>query len=145
MLPVFVLVRMHLRELLIRVLNSESSHRHLRSAAAHTLHRSTSPSLSAVITYVRNHLDEKLTLAQLSRLACMSESAFYRAFRNELDCSPVEFLNRERLKLATSLLLDSGRGIREVALRCGFNSVRYFTRQFGAYQAERPNRYDSPQ
>ncbi len=134
-------VNMHLRELLIRIVQSESRSLHLRSAAQHA----TSRPLSAVITYVRNHLDEKVTVAQLSRIACMSETAFYRAFRNELDCTPVEFINRERLKLAASLLLDRSRTIREVALRCGFNSVSYFTRAFGEYFGSSPGAYQEKQ
>ncbi|MGB3799409.1 MAG: AraC family transcriptional regulator [Lewinella sp.] len=134
-------VHMHLRELLIRIMQSESRQYHLRSAAD----RATRSPLDAVITYVRNHLDEKLTVAQLSRIACMSESAFYRAFRNELDCSPVEFINSERLKLAASLLLDPKRSIREVALRCGFNSVSYFTRSFGDHFGSSPGAYQENQ
>ncbi|WP_116125888.1 AraC family transcriptional regulator [Lewinella sp. IMCC34183] len=134
-------VNMHLRELLIRIVQSESRSLHLRSAAQHA----TSRPMAAVITYVRNHLDEKLTVAQLSRIACMSESGFYRAFRNELDCTPVEFINQERLKLAASLLLDRGRSIRDVALRCGFNSVSYFTRAFGEYYGSSPGAYQEEQ
>ena len=134
-------VSMHLRELLIRIMQSESQQYHLRTATE----RATRSPLAAVITYVRNHLDEKLTVAQLSRIACMSESGFYRAFRNELDCSPVEFINRERLKLAASLLLDPERSIREVALRCGFNSVSYFTRAFGDHFGSSPGAYQEEQ
>ena len=134
-------VHMHLRELLIRIAQSESRSLHLRSAAQHAASRP----LAAVITYVRNHLDEKLTVAQLSRIACMSESAFYRAFRNELDSTPVEFINQERLKLAASLLLDRDRSIREVALRCGFNSVSYFTRAFGEHYGSSPGAYQEQQ
>ena len=130
-------VRMHLRELLIRIMQSDSRHRYLTAGQT----EATRSPLDAVVTYVRNHLDEKLTVAQLSRLACMSESGFYRAFRNELDCSPVEFINGERLKLAASLLLDPGLSIREIALRCGFNSVSYFTRLFGEYYGTSPGCY----
>ncbi len=137
-----IFVNLLLRELLIRIMEAESCQYHLRGAEAHA----TDNALDHVITYVRSHLSEKLTVSQLSRLACMSESGFYRAFRNELGCSPVEFIITERLKLAASLLQDSRRNIRDVAFRCGFNSVSYFTRAFGecygsspgAYQAGRP-------
>ncbi|THH39951.1 AraC family transcriptional regulator [Neolewinella litorea] len=136
-------VQMHLRELLIRILQSESKHRHLRPEGFRPPHASTTGPLGEVITYVRNHLDDKLTVAHLSRLACMSESAFYRAFRNELDCSPVEFINNERLQLAASLLQDPTRSIRDVALRCGFNSVPYFTRLFGEQFGRSPGAYQA--
>ncbi len=94
---------------------------------------------------MRSHLSEKLTVSQLSRLACMSESGFYRAFKNEMGYSPVEFINTERLKLAASLLQDSRRSIRDVAFRCGFNSVSYFTRAFGEYYGSSPGAYQAGQ
>lgn len=130
-------VGMHLRELLIRILQSDSRQRHLAGAEANA----TRNPLDAVITYIRSHLGDKLTVAQLSRVACMSESAFYRAFRHEMDCSPVEFVNGERLKLAGHLLTDPDRGIRDVALRCGFNSASYFTRLFGEFYGMSPGAY----
>ena len=134
-------VSMLLRELLVRLLDAESQARSLREAEA----RATQYPLSAVITYIRKNLDHKLSVKKLSKLAYMSESAFYQAFRHELGRTPVEFINDERMALAAHLLLDPRQHIREVAMRCGFNSVSYFSRTFrdhhgispGAYQLER--------
>lgn len=134
-----IFVNMLLRELLIRIMESESCQNHLRRAEEHA----TENPIDSVITYVRSHLNEKLTVSQLSRLACMSESGFYRAFKNEMGCSPVEFINAERLKLAASLLQYKDRNIRDVAFRCGFNSVSYFTRAFGEYYGSSPGAYQS--
>lgn len=60
----------------------------------------------------------------------MSESHFYRVFKNELGISPVEFINNERIKLAVSLLQDPKRTIKEVFMECGFESRSYFNRVF---------------
>ncbi|MBB4080705.1 AraC-like DNA-binding protein [Lewinella aquimaris] len=132
-------VNMLLRELLVRVMEAESNHHHLRRAADNA----TQNPIDGVVTFVRNNLDQKLTVSQLCRIACMSESGFYRSFKNEMGCSPVEFINTERLRLAASLLLDPERSIREVALRCGFNSVSYFTRVFGECYGNSPGAYQS--
>ncbi|MCP9236161.1 AraC family transcriptional regulator [Lewinella sp. JB7] len=132
-------VNMLLRELLIRVMESESRQHHLR----HAERDAGQNPIDCVITYVRNNLDRKLTVGELSRLACMSESGFYRSFKNEVGCSPVEFINAERLRLAANLLLDPSRSIREVALRCGFNSVSYFTRVFGECYGNSPGAYQA--
>ncbi|WP_420459615.1 helix-turn-helix domain-containing protein [Neolewinella sp.] len=134
-------VSMLLRELLVRLLDAESKSRSLLEAELNA----TQYPLSAVITYIRKNLDHKLSVKQLSKLAYMSESAFYQAFRTELGRTPVEFINDERMALAAHLLLDPRQNIREVAMRCGFNSVSYFCRIFrehhgtspGAYQLER--------
>jgi AraC-like DNA-binding protein len=119
-------VNMSLRELLIRLLEAESRDQHLRDPGG----RATSQPITAAVTYILNHLDERLTVDQLSQLACMSTSGFHRAFKNEMGCSPVEFINEERIKLGASLLQRGDATIQEVALRCGFNSASYFTRVF---------------
>jgi AraC-like DNA-binding protein len=60
----------------------------------------------------------------------MSESGFYRSFKNEMGISPVDFIKGERIKLAHQLLQQGQLSIREIALRSGFNSPSYFTRMF---------------
>lgn len=119
-------VDMTLRELIIRILQSES--RKAYEDKALTL--SSSNRLAYVIQYIRDHLDEPLTIEELSRQACMSESNFHRVFKNELGVSPIDFINDERIKLASSLLHDPRRKIKEIYMACGFNSLSYFTRVF---------------
>lgn len=119
-------VGMSLRELLIRMLEAESRDNHLRDPAK----QATSQPITASVAYILSHLDEKLTVAQLSRMAYMSESGYYRAFKNEMGISPVDFTNKERIKLAISLLREGTHSIQDVAIRCGFNSASYFTRRF---------------
>ncbi len=119
-------VGMSLRELIIRMLEAESRDHHLRDPGG----QATSQPITASVAYLLHHLDEKLTVAELSRMAYMSESAYYRAFKNEMGLSPVDFINQQRIKLAASLLREGTHSIREVALRCGFSSASYFTRRF---------------
>ncbi len=132
-------VGMSLRELLIRMLEAESRENHLRDPAG----RATSQPITAAVAYILSRLDDKLTVAQLSRMAYMSESAFYRAFKNEMGISPVDFINRERIKLATSLLREGKHSIQDIALRCGFNSPSYFTRMFKRAFGISPARFQS--
>ncbi len=56
----------------------------------------------------------------------MSESHFYRVFKNELGISPVDFINDERIRLAVSLQQDPERKIKEVYMECGFENLSYF-------------------
>lgn len=101
--------------------------------------------LAFVINFIRSRLSEKLSVKDLSQKAYMSESHFHRAFKNELGCSPVEFINEERLQLAARLLNNINREIGEVALRCGFNSLSYFTRRFKRRFGLTPSAYQQQQ
>lgn len=132
-----IFVRFHLRELLMRVIEAENRHELLAGAEE----RRCSDPISAAISHARAHLDEKLSVADLSRVACMSESTFYRAFRNEVGETPTAFVNRQRLELAARLLRTGDRPIREVGMRCGFASESYFCRVFRAEYGCSPKAY----
>ena len=129
-----------LQELIVRIL--QTNNRKIYTDKA--LKLSSDNRLAFIIQYIREHLNESLSVEFLSRKACMSESNFYRVFKNELGISPVDFINTERIKLAVSLLQDPTRKIKNVYLECGFESRSYFNRVFkrmnklspGAFQAK---------
>jgi transcriptional regulator GlxA family with amidase domain len=126
---------MSLQELIIRLLEMESRQGHVKDIEA----RATSQPITAAVAYILAHLDERLTVECLSKLAYMSESSFFRAFRNEMGISPVDFINNERAKMAASLLKRKDLTMRQVAMRCGFNSASYFTRMFKKHYGVSPS------
>ncbi|MTB50958.1 AraC family transcriptional regulator [Lewinella sp. W8] len=132
-----IFVDMMLQELLIRILETESREMKLITAQTNAGH----DRLAYVLTFIRNHLSAKLSVRELSKRAYMSETQFYQAFKNEMGCSPVEFINQERLKLAANLLQNSPASIGEISARCGFNSVSYFTRIFKRHFRQSPSSY----
>ncbi|MEL7162943.1 MAG: AraC family transcriptional regulator [Bacteroidota bacterium] len=126
-----------LDELIVRIMEAEN-----RYSLLHGKKKAPSNDrLSFVINYIRDNLSRKLSVRQLSQQAYMSESHFHRAFKNELGCSPVDFINEERLQLAARLLHDPARDMTQVALECGFNSLSYFTRRFKRRFGECPSAY----
>ena len=130
-----VFLGMSLQELIIRLLEMESRQSHVKDIEA----RATSQPITAAVAYILAHLDERLTVECLSKLAYMSESSFFRAFRNEMGISPVDFINNERAKMAASLLKRKDLTMRQVAMRCGFNSASYFTRMFKKHYGVSPS------
>lgn len=126
-----------LKELIIRILQTETQK--IYSEKALTL--SSSHRLAYILHYIRQNLDQNLTIKELSTKAYMSESNFHRVFKNELNISPVDFINNERIKLATSLLRDSKRKIKDIYMECGFNSLSYFNRMFKRKKQLSPKEY----
>ena len=126
-----------LRELVIRILQSESKSAYTEK----TLQFSSDNRLAFIIQYIRDNLDQNMTIKDLSRKACMSESNFHRVFKNELSISPIEFINNERIKLATCLLKNPNKKIKEIYMQCGFNSLSYFIRQFKKHNNISPKAY----
>lgn len=126
-----------LKELIIRILQTENQKIYSDKALAlGNNHR-----LSYILNYIRQNLDQNLTIKTLSNKIYMSESNFHRVFKNELNISPIDFINNERIKLATSLLQDSKRKIKDIYMECGFNSLSYFIRMFKRKKQLSPKEY----
>lgn len=66
----------------------------------------------------------------ISRLMKMSASQSRRLFRKHLRISPHQWLLRERLTKAQTLIADSSMSIAEIADICGFCDVYHFSREF---------------
>lgn len=126
-----------LRELIIRILQADTKKIYTNKA----MQLSSSHRLAFIIDYIRKNLDKDLNIKDLSSKVYMSESNFHRVFKNELNTSPIDFINNERIKLATSLLRDPQRKVKEVYIECGFNSLSYFTRMFKRKKQVSPKAY----
>ncbi|MFT5771926.1 MAG: AraC family transcriptional regulator, partial [Algoriphagus sp.] len=64
--------------------------------------------LAHVVDYIKKNIRENLTLEKLAAQACMSKSHFLRTFKLELGQTPMDFVLKERLKLARQYLLIGG-------------------------------------
>lgn len=91
-----------LRELIIRIL--QIMVRKIYSNA--TLSNESESRFTAVIRFIRDNVHKSFHAEELSKIACMSVSNFYRTFKSELGISPVEFINNARIKFAVGLLQD---------------------------------------
>jgi AraC family transcriptional regulator len=89
-----------------------------------------SPALRHVLVYIHNHLDQQLTLAELSFLAGMSTYHFARTFKHVTGVAPHHYILDARIERAKSLLLGGNVSIAEVAQKVGFFDQSHFTRYF---------------
>ena len=83
-----------------------------------------------VIDYMRAHVAEALSLAQLARVGKLSPSRFVRAFRNATGQPPHRFLIKLRIEKARELLEHTDLLVIEVGLRCGFEQPSHFAAMF---------------
>ncbi len=87
--------------------------------------------LQKVIEYIGKHLDEKLTLDQLSDVACFSKYHFHRLFTAYTGLSLQQYIRWLRLKRAAhQLIVYKDKPIIAIAINAGFESHEAFTRAF---------------
>ena len=115
-----------LKELLIRLTQTQARELLEKSYK----HMATSNRLAYVVDYIKNNIRENFTLESLSEKACMSKAHFSRTFKVELGLSPMEFILKERLKLAKQYLQLGDYQVQEVCFMSGFNNTTYFIRAF---------------
>ncbi len=70
-----------------------------------------------------------------------SENAFIRRFREYTGEAPQQYLQRQRIKLSTELLLNNALTIDEIAETCGFCDRHYFSKIFKRYLKQSPARF----
>jgi AraC family transcriptional regulator len=130
-----------LKELIIRLMQTEARQLLMDQADA----RQLDSRLAFVVNFIRQHLHDPLNIDQLSRQACMSQTHFFRCFKNEFGISPVDFINAERIKLAKTLLAIPSKSINDVGYACGFNNVSYFNKMFKRMTQLTPSEYRQQQ
>lgn len=132
-----VLADITLQELLVRLLQTQA--RTWLMEQTQTLqnrHR-----FAAVVVYIRQHLNETITVQQLANLACMSKPHFFRSFKQELGVSPLDFVLQERIAHAKKLMKDPMLSISEAAYQSGFNNLTHFSLQFKKQESITPTEF----
>ena len=86
--------------------------------------------LSEAIAAMRGDLSMPWSATDVSRVAGVTPSQMRRLFARHLRQSPRQWLIRERLMHAQSLLVETAATIAEIAERCGFCDVYHFGREF---------------
>lgn len=94
------------------------------------LHSGTHDGLLRTVRYLKEHLDEDISLDKVSEEAGMSKFHFCRIFKESFGMSPMQFLTFNRIERAKVLMQKSGLSISSVIFKVGFNDISGFNRQF---------------
>lgn len=89
---------------------------------------------------IRNHT-QAISISDLAKIANMSESNFYAAFKKCIGSSPIAYLNHYRLTLAAELLKETTATISEIAYKSGINDPLYFSKLFKKTYGISPKEY----
>ncbi len=97
--------------------------------------------LQKMIHYISEHYSDQITLSQISKIGHLHPQSVSRFFVQHLGKSFQEFLIETRLTRVVRELLESRKGISEIAYECGFNNLSNFNRQFLNYYKKQPSHY----
>ncbi len=86
--------------------------------------------LARTIAGMRSDLSRAWTAEEISQLSGFGPAHMRRLFRKHLRSSPRQWLIRERIVRAQSLILRNDSSLGEIAAACGFCDVYHFSREF---------------
>lgn len=92
--------------------------------------RTMPAALTSSLAVMRNDLGSPWSAQDLSKLTGLGPSQTRRLFRTYLRISPRQWLLRERLMLAQSLIVRNESALAVIAEQCGFCDVYHFSREF---------------
>ncbi len=121
---------------------------HILRRHAHVLFRETTGTGGltfgqerAVRDYIHQHLGESISLDDLASEIGLSRFHFARRFRASTGTPPHEFLLRQRVERARTLLERTDSPLLDVACTCGFADQSHMTREFKKRVGTTPGRY----
>ncbi|REL38544.1 AraC family transcriptional regulator [Rhodohalobacter sp. SW132] len=132
-----LLVEMNTAELIVHMLQTESRNLLLKNYRKHV----TQSGLASAVEFIKNNLDRPISINKLADIACMSKASFYRYFNNEFGISPVEYINRERVKKACKLLRNKDLNVTDVSFKLGYSSLSHFIKLFKEHTGTTPKQY----
>lgn len=131
------LIDLGITELVVRLLRTKAR----ALLLSHSAEQSDSNGMAAAVEYVKRNLHRRITIDEVAEAACMSTSSLYRYFRNEMGCTPLQFITTCRIQQAKSMLREPGQSVTGVAYDLGFSDVSHFIRTFREAEACTPGAY----
>ena len=83
-----------------------------------------------LLSWLRDHLTDDLSVAALARQINLSERQFSRVFKSEVGVTAADHVEAVRLESACRLLESTNRTVEQVARTCGFGTPETMNRAF---------------
>lgn len=102
-----------------------------------------------VIEYINEHFTEKITVREISRKFGYDETYFCRRFREITGITAMKYIKILRMENAQKLLQSKEDEIGDIAWKCGFSDISYFSncfkKQYGVSPSEFRKRAEDSQ
>ena len=93
------------------------------------------------IKYVKEHLTEDLNLNNIAHQMSLSPIHFHNTFKKAVGKTLRDYIEEQRIKKATNLLLSTNYSLTQIAYECGFSSQSYFSYVFKRRMKVTPRQY----
>ncbi len=100
-----------------------------------------SSNMNEIYEYIHDHYAEQIDVNILAEMYGTSTSYFSRMFRKNFNIPPMQFVNEIRLMYARIFLETTHLKVRDIAEKCGFETMEYFCSFFKKHEGCTPTQY----
>ncbi len=86
--------------------------------------------LKAAMDFIRDHLEEGLSLAEIAKDSNMSVPSFCKKFKARTGKTLVQYVNEQKVEMVKTRLSDRSLSLAEIAEQTGFSNENYMVRVF---------------
>ncbi|MCP4753289.1 MAG: helix-turn-helix transcriptional regulator, partial [Proteobacteria bacterium] len=97
--------------------------------------------IARAVEYIKDNIEKKLTVQEVSKVAAMSRSRFFNAFREEMGLTFSKYLNTIRIEKAKELMNSRNTTLTEIAMQLNFHDQSHFSRTFKKFTGKTPGGY----
>ena len=93
------------------------------------------------VTYIHNHIQEKITVKILAKQVCLSHTQFQKKFKEEMGMTPHAYITSYKIDTAQTLLKNPQYSITDIAYMLDFSSSNHFSNTFKKYFGITPTEF----
>ncbi|MET0394018.1 MAG: AraC family transcriptional regulator [Chitinophagaceae bacterium] len=99
--------------------------------------------VDSAILYMQEHINENLSLNELSSQYNYSVSRFSNLFKQKTGYAPIDYFVQMKMQKACQQLNFTGRSVKDIAFSMGFDDPYYFSKRFRTIIGMSPKKYRS--
>ena len=99
------------------------------------------PSVVKIMDWIRVNYDKPLTVASIAGEFDYHPDYLSTLFRRTTHISLIHFINKTRIDVSKSLIINYDVSVREAAYSCGFSDEKYFMKTFKKLENLTPTQY----
>jgi AraC family transcriptional regulator of arabinose operon len=99
--------------------------------------------IDSAILFMQEHINENITLSELSHRYNYSPSRFSSLFKQKTGYAPIDYFIQMKMQKASQHLGITDKSIKDIALSMGFEDPYYFSKRFTKVMGMSPTKYRS--
>lgn len=135
------LVKSYLEQMLITLYRQNSNLQIQQRIESYAQKNSYNELTGIVKTYLEEHVEEKLTLEQISKELNYSVSQMKKLFKAETGTSVIDYFISLKMGEAKRMIREGSESFTQISARLGYDNVHYFSRQFKQKNDITPTEY----